>query len=148
MTVSARREITVLLAEDDENDVILARRAFERLEYVARLHVLSNSEQIIPYLRGEDQFANRQQHPFPDILLLDQRMPRISGLDILFWLRTEPRFEHLPVVVLSSAFSPTETDIANRLHGACTMKTVLLHDFPQAIRAGIEQAFAAVRDGK
>ena len=147
MTVPARRDLTVLLAEDDENDVILVRRAFGRLEHVARLLVLSNADTVIPYLRGEDQFADRQKHPLPDVLLLDQHMPRVSGLDVLFWLRTEPRFEHLPVVVLSNGFSPQEADIASRLHAACTTKTVVLCELPQAIHDGIEEAFRAVGNG-
>jgi CheY-like chemotaxis protein len=146
MTNQARGELTVLLAEDDENDVILIRRAVDRLKSITRLIVLPNGEQIIPYLRGEDQFADRAQHPLPDVVFLDQRMPRVTGLDVLFWLRTEPRFSRLPVVVLSNGFSPSETDMACRLHGACATKTMVLRELPGAIESGIQQAFAAVRD--
>ena len=147
MTVPARSDLTVLLAEDDENDVILIRRAIERSNCVARLLVLSSGGEVIPYLRGEDKFANRRQHPMPDVVLLDRCMPRVSGLDVLFWLRTEPRFERLPVVVLSNGFAPSEADIVVRLHAACTTKSVVLRELPEAIDDGIRQAFEAVQEG-
>ncbi len=141
----SKQLLTVLLAEDDDNDVILIRRAFERLGLIRRLVAVADGEQIIPYLRAEGKYADRQSFPFPDLLLLDHRMPRLSGLDVLYWLRTEPRFERLPVLVLSNGLTPDESDLVKQLNAATTLKTVEFADLPPALEQGITTALQIVQ---
>src|SRR5438046_33842 len=93
--------LTAVLVDDDDNDIILVRHALDRLQILDRVIVQPDSERVIPYLRGEGPYRDRQTYPFPGVLILDRRMPRLSGLDLLFWLRTQPRFHTLPVVALS-----------------------------------------------
>ncbi len=137
--------LKVLLAEDEESDVILIRRALDRLGLADRLTSVSNGERVIPYLCGEGEYADRQAYPFPDVLLMDHRMPRLSGLDVLFWLRTEPRFEHLPVVILTAGLLPDETRVAQDLRAACVLKTVEFNLMPRAIKEGISTALQMMR---
>jgi CheY-like chemotaxis protein len=136
---------SVLLAEDDDNDVVLIRRALERAGTLRRLTVVEDGEQVIPYLLGLDKYADRRWFPFPNVVILDRRMRGLSGLDVLFWLRTEPRFKALPVLVLSNGFSPNELLIVERLNAAHVLKTTRLAELPQALESGIESAKLAAR---
>ena len=98
---------SVLLVEDDPNDVALTRRAFARSGFTNPLEVVTDGEQAIAYLAGEPPYADRQRHPLPILVLLDLKLPRKSGFDVLGWLRGVPDVRRLPVVVLtSSAQSP------------------------------------------
>jgi CheY-like chemotaxis protein len=138
------RPLTVLLAEDDEDDAILIQRALERVGLTGRCVPLSNGDQVIPYLTGEGRYSDRSTNPFPDVLIMDHRMPRLCGLDILFWLRTEPRFAQLPVVILTAGLLQAEADMAAGLNAAYVLKKVEFQLMPQAIAQGIQNAFTLV----
>ena len=98
-----RNEGAVLLVEDDPNDVTLTQRAFERAGLINPLHVLTDGEQAIGYLSGEGLYADREQHPLPLLMLLDLKLPKVSGFEVLEWLRRVPNIRRLPVVVLTSS---------------------------------------------
>lgn len=99
----------VLYAEDDDNDVFLMRRAFEKLGIANPLSSVSDGRLAMDYLAGEPPYDNAREHPTPGLLLLDLSMPGKKGLDVLKWARTQPRLSGLPIVVLTS--SNQETDI-------------------------------------
>ena len=102
-----RQRGSILLVEDDANDVALTRRAFERAGVANPLQVVNDGEQAIAYLAGQPPYTDRQSHPVPILVLLDLKLPRKSGFDVLGWLRGVPHVRRLPVVVLtSSAQSP------------------------------------------
>ena len=93
----------ILLAEDSEDDVLLVRRAFAKANFLNVLHVVSNGEEAIAYLQGEGQYANRENYPLPSLLLLDWKMPRKGGFEVLQWIRQQPGLSLLRVVVLTAA---------------------------------------------
>ena|SRR2546422_7064883 len=93
----------ILIAEDDENHVLFIRRAFKKAQLLNPLVVVPDGEAAIAYLKGEGQFANRSEYPLPDLLLLDLRMPRKDGFQVLEWVRQEPGLSTLRVVVLTSS---------------------------------------------
>jgi len=99
----------ILLAEDDENDVLLLKRAFEKAEIQNPLFVSRDGQEAIDYLAGAGNFSNRTEYPFPALVLLDLKMPKRSGFEVLEWLRAQPVLQCLPVVVFSS--SPHQRDI-------------------------------------
>jgi|SRR5918992_6344939 CheY-like chemotaxis protein len=101
---------TILLVEDNEDDVMLLRRAFQRAAIASPLHTLGDGEAARQYLAGEGAYANRRQHPLPALLLLDLKLPRRSGFEVLAWLRTQPGLKRLVTVILTS--SPQTADIA------------------------------------
>ena len=136
--------LKVLVIEDDENDTILINRALERLGCARGFTRLPDSEDVIPYLRGENQYANRQVYPFPNVLLMDNRMPLLAGLDVLFWLRTEPYFARLPVVILTGTLMPSELAITQRLKAIPVLKSMGFESMPQALEQGIRAAFEMV----
>ena len=108
---------TILYAEDDENDAFFMQRAFTRMGRRGDLRVVLNGQLATDYLTGAGSFANREGFPLPGLLLLDVKMPAMSGLDVLAWVRARPEFNALPVVMLTS--STQETDIAFcAAHGA------------------------------
>lgn len=93
----------VLYAEDDENDAFFMQRAFRQARIPNPLTILSDGNLAIGYLSGAGPYADRQQHPWPCLLLLDLKMPGRSGFDVLTWVRAQPAAAALPVVVLTSS---------------------------------------------
>jgi CheY-like chemotaxis protein len=89
--------------EDDPNDVLLFQHACNRAGMTANLQVVVDGDQAVGYLRGSEAFSNRDHHPLPNLILLDLKMPRVNGFDVLGWLRKEDRFKNVPVIVLSSS---------------------------------------------
>ena len=104
---------TILLVEDDPNDVILFQRALERASLSAHsLNVVRDGEEAISYLSGRANYADRHLYPLPALLLLDLKMPRKSGLEVLTWLRKEPQLRYLIVVLLTSSNSAEDIRLA------------------------------------
>lgn len=94
---------TILLVEDDPNDVLLITRAFERANIVNPIAVVRNGEDAVDYLDGKGQFVDRDDHPFPVVVILDLKLPRKSGLEVLEWMKSKRELKRLPVVVLTSS---------------------------------------------
>ena len=90
----------VLLVEDNEEDVILLRRAFLRARVLNPLLVVRDGEEAIYYLEGSGRYANRMEFPSPSVVLLDLNLPGIGGFDVLRWVRNQPGLRKLRVVVL------------------------------------------------
>ena len=102
----------ILLAEDDDNDVLLMKRAIVRAGITNPLHVTRDGEEALAYLAGRGRFADRTQNPLPALLLLDLKMPKLSGFEVLQWIRSQSNMKRLPVVVLSSSFQDTDINKA------------------------------------
>ncbi len=94
---------TILLVEDDPNDVILIRRGFAKANLANPLEVVGDGEAAVAYLAGAEPYVDRQRHPVPVLVLLDLKLPRRSGLEVLEWMRSRPDLRRLPVVVLTSS---------------------------------------------
>jgi CheY-like chemotaxis protein len=103
---------TILHVEDDPNDVLLIARAFRKAETTAHLRVVNDGEQAVHYLSGLNSFANREEHPLPSLVLLDLKLPRKSGIEVLEWMRTQPLLKRIPVVMLTSSRQPVDIDRA------------------------------------
>ena len=107
---------TVLLAEDDPDDVLLTQIAFERARLANPLQVVRDGEEAIAYLKGTGKFANRAEFPMPSLLLLDLVMPLINGFEVLEWLREQqPGLNSLPVVVLTASETIHDIKLASQL---------------------------------
>src|ERR1700722_6374249 len=94
---------TILHVEDDPNDTLLFQHACRKAGVFFDLQAVSDGDQAMAYLRGANDFSDRAKHPMPQLILLDLKMPRVSGFDVLAWLRTDDSFKELPVVVLTSS---------------------------------------------
>ena len=93
----------ILLVEDDPNDVLLTQRAFHQAGRGAVLHVVTDGEAALAYLGGRNGYADRGRFPLPTLMLLDLKLPRKSGHEVLAWLRAQPGLRRLPVVMLTSS---------------------------------------------
>ena len=94
---------TILIAEDNPDDVTLIRRAFVKAALPSSLQIVRDGDSAIAYLSGTDGFEDREAFPFPALLLLDLKLPRRSGFDILTWIRSHQHLRRLPIVVLTSS---------------------------------------------
>lgn len=94
--MSAFRHHLILLVEDNPDDVLLMQRAFRKLNVANPLRVLRDGEEAVSYL------SDAANEP-PALILLDLKLPRRSGLNVLEWIRSEPRMKRCPVVVLTSS---------------------------------------------
>jgi len=94
---------TVLLVEDDPDDVLLTQIAFEKARLANPLQVVRDGEEALAYLKGEGIFADRGRFPLPILLLLDLKMPKKTGFQVLEWVRAQPNFSRLPVAIMTSS---------------------------------------------
>jgi len=108
----------VLLAEDEETDALILRMAFEKAGIARTLVVVSDGQEAVDYLCGNGPYKDRSAHPLPALLVLDLKMPRMNGFDVLAWLASRPEFKDLPAVVLSSSADSHDLARARQL-GAC-----------------------------
>jgi|SRR5215470_4293662 len=94
----------VLYVEDDESDVFLMRRVWQKVGIPNPLLVVRDGQEATEYLLGVGEFADRAEYPLPTLMLLDLSLPRMSGFEVLAWLRCqEDGIRALPVVILSSS---------------------------------------------
>lgn len=99
----------ILLVEDNPDDEALTLRALRKNNILNKVEVVRDGAQALAYLFGTDEYADRDTSEMPQVILLDLRLPKITGLEVLRHLRTEDLTKHLPVVVLTS--SDEEQDI-------------------------------------
>ena len=99
---------TILIVEDSPDDLLLIRRALDRGRIANPVHVVSDGEQAVSYLEGENEYADRTRFPLPALVLLDLRLPRKGGYEVLKWIRGHDQLSRLPVVVLSSSHAENE----------------------------------------
>ena len=93
----------ILLAEDQQDDVFLMRRALKKAAVPNPIFVASDGQQAIEYLEGKGPYADRKTYPLPGLLLLDLKMPRMDGFDVLSWVQSQAALNALPIVVLSGS---------------------------------------------
>src|ERR1044071_1784775 len=105
---------TILQVEDDPNDVFLLQHAMKKVGVANPIRVASDGQQAIDYLQGAGKFADREQFPFPCLVLLDLKLPYVMGLDVLRWIR-ERSWKALPVVMLTASGEDVDIATAYRL---------------------------------
>jgi CheY-like chemotaxis protein len=146
MTIIARG-LTVLLAEDEEDDLFLVRRAFQKLNLYGQCIALEDGADVIDYLRAAGANGDRHACPLPDLLVLDHRMPIVSGLDALSWIRSQLRFQQLPVLILTGGLMPSELEMTDRLRAGVCLKRPCFKELVEAIAEGVRQAQRVAQPG-
>ena len=106
---------TILLVEDDKNDVFFMQRAFGKASVPVRMQIARDGRQALRYLRGEGEYADRDRHPLPCLTLLDLNLPYVHGLEVLKQIRAESRLRKLIVVVLTSSIADSDIERAYEL---------------------------------
>ena len=105
----------ILVAEDEESDFELLDLALKRATATCRVEWVRNGADARRYIAGEEEFGNRQVHPFPDLLITDLKMPNVTGLQLLEWLKGGTQYCRLPVVVMTSSNQSIDIDRAYAL---------------------------------
>jgi len=96
-------EFKVLLVDDSRDDAFFVRKALEKAGMGTSCQVVEDGEEAIRYLRGEGVYADRQAYPFPTVILSDLKMPRMSGFELLRWVREHPECSVIPTILFSSS---------------------------------------------
>jgi CheY-like chemotaxis protein len=111
-----KQSFTVLLVEDDLNDIFLVKRAFKMARIKNPLQIVTDGLEAISYLKGEGKYADREAHPLPKLIVMDIRMPRRSGFEVLEWVKDSSKPLHrIPVVIVSSSDNPADINRAYEL---------------------------------
>lgn len=108
--------VDILLVEDNGGDIRLTQEALKESAIATRLHVVRDGLQAMQYLRREPPFEDAG---VPDIILLDLNLPRRDGRQVLNDIKSDPRLQHIPVLVLSSSRAPQDVMEVYRMHGNC-----------------------------
>ena len=128
----------ILVADDDENDAFFIERALKEAEVTNPLRRVRDGEEAIAYLKGQGGYGDREKFPLPDLMLLDLKMPRKDGFEVLEWVRRQPGLKRLPVIIMSSSREDSDINRAYDL-GANTYlvkpgKSETLLDMARAIK--------------
>ena len=127
-----RKEIDVLLVEDDPGDVLMTREAFDENKVANRLAVVSDGESAMAYLRKEGPYADA---PTPDLVLLDLNLPRMDGREVLAAMKGDPALQSIPVVVLTTSEAEEDVLRSYALHAnAYVTKPVDFERFIDVVR--------------
>jgi CheY-like chemotaxis protein len=122
------RPAQILLVEDNRTDAELTLGVFRQARLSNAVHVARTGIEALDYILGRGEFANRERHPLPDLVLLHLKTPLVSGNQVLREIKSQPRLARIPVVILTSSkeegearwattSAPTVT-WSNRLHSA------------------------------
>lgn len=104
-----RKRMTILMADDDADDRMFTREAWEKTSTTGNLLFVKDGEELMDYLYRRGTYAQPSRAPRPDLILLDLNMPKVDGREALKTIKTDPRLRQIPVVVLTT--SKAEEDI-------------------------------------
>jgi CheY-like chemotaxis protein len=93
----------ILIVEDREDDIFVMRKAFEKASLSNPIQIVRDGEEAVSYLKGQGRYANRAEYPLPALILLDLKLPRMDGFEVLSWIRQQDGIQSIPVVVLTSS---------------------------------------------
>ena len=126
---------TILLVEESGDDIFMMKMACQRSGIPHALHVAGDGDAAVAYLSGSGQFNDRCEHPFPDLVFLDIKMPKLDGHEVLKWIREQPLMKNLPVVMLTVSAQPSDVDRAFELGVTSYLKKITdPAEFGQAVR--------------
>ncbi|HZM63122.1 MAG TPA: response regulator [Vicinamibacterales bacterium] len=98
----------ILLVEDNDDDVQLTLRAFRKSDLVSTVTVVRDGVEAFDYLLATGEYASRNPDVLPDLVLLDIKLPRVDGVQVLERLRSHPRTRLIPIVILTSSAEPKD----------------------------------------
>ena len=128
--------LPILLVEDGEDDILLMQRAFAKTQLANPVQVATDGDQAIAYLSGAREFADRDTYPLPVLVLLDLKLPRRSGLEVLEWIRAQPGLRRLPVAMLTSSKESADINRAYDLGAnAYLVKPVNFESLMEVVKA-------------
>jgi CheY-like chemotaxis protein len=116
---------TILVAEDDPGDAFLLERVFGQAAAPLSLHFVRDGQEAINYLAGEGRYADRRKYPVPVLLVLDLKLPRLNGLEVIAWVRSQAALKLLPIAVVTGSDEPADMNRARELGANCCLEKPL-----------------------
>ena len=101
---------SILVVEDEDSDFMLLERAFRKNKIPNAIYRVRDGLEGLHYLQGTEEFSDRTKYPFPEVIILDLKTPRMSGLELLAWIRDHPECRVIPTIIMSS--SQQDVDVA------------------------------------
>ena len=95
--------LKLLVAEDSQMDAFILQRTFEQTGVAINAHFVRDGQEATDYLEGVGEFGDRAKYPLPALILLDLKMPRLNGFDVLKWLKLQPEHRTTPVIIFSGS---------------------------------------------
>ena len=125
--------IDILLVEDNPADIDLTKEAFEECKFLNNLHIISDGENALAFLRKEKNFRDK---PRPDLILLDLNLPKIDGREILAEIKNDDKLKQIPVVILTTSESKEDITEMYKLHANCYItKPVDINQFIKVVQS-------------
>ncbi|MDB6066506.1 MAG: two-component system response regulator [Pedosphaera sp.] len=132
-------DMTILIIEDDPNDVLLLKKALSRAGINNPIQVATDGAQAIRYLQGEGEYGDRLRFPFPSVIFTDLKMPRMSGFDVLQWLRTHQECSVIPLIILTASKMDEDVRKAYQLGAnAYLVKPSSIEELQEMVKASYE----------
>ncbi|VAX11837.1 Two-component transcriptional response regulator, LuxR family [hydrothermal vent metagenome] len=98
-----KKPLVILMADDDEDDCLLAKKALEKADIGGRLDFVTDGEALLDYLCHRGDYAETAKFPKPDIILLDLNMPKMNGIEALKGIKANPELCHIPTIILTTS---------------------------------------------
>jgi CheY-like chemotaxis protein len=127
-------QCTILLIEDDRDDVYLYERAFAHFEIRCTIHNVESVASGIDYLEGKEPYSDRSRFPIPDLIITDLGFRGDSGLRFLNWLRSQSQFQHVPIVCITGSMDPEKLEQARNFGARTIEKSADFHEMVGLIR--------------
>ncbi len=125
----------VLVVEDDEDDLFFIKMACQRSGIAHSLHYVTDGKAAVDYLAGDGVYADRGTHPVPDVVFLDVKLPKLTGHEVLAWIRSRPALKGLPVVMVTSSIHDADVNRAYELGVTSYLRKIVSRaEFGQAVR--------------
>ena len=110
---------SILQVEDDENDAFLLKALLQENGVTNAVHLVTDGQMAVDYLTGTGPFADREKYPLPCMMLMDLKLPKKSGLEVLAWLRQQPALRRIVVIMFTSSALPEDISRAYELGANC-----------------------------
>jgi CheY-like chemotaxis protein len=130
---------TILIVEDDENDVLILKSALKRAGVEQAIQVVGNGREAIDYLCANGPYADRTKFPFPKAIFTDLKMPVMGGFEVLEWLRKHPECSVVPVIILSASKLDADVKHAYQMGAnAYLVKPGSIKDLEQMVKTAFD----------
>ena len=113
--IKPEKPITILMADDDKDDQLLVREALGEVLENHELRCVCDGVELLDYLRGRSPYADEAAAPRPDLILLDLKMPRKDGREVLRDIKQDPDFKQIPIVALTTSTAPDDIHFIYRM---------------------------------
>lgn len=131
-----KKSINILLVEDNEADIKITLRAFEKANLSHKIYVAHDGQEALDFVRNQGEFKDKEKFPRPDLILLDIKMPKVDGFGVLKELKSDLNYNYIPIIILTS--SKNEEDIMRSYQGGASSfipKPVKYEEFLEVVHA-------------